>query len=38
MFSTEKVLFSAFICLCAAAAGFVIGWCMSRHINKKEKR
>ncbi len=37
MFSTEKVLFSAFVCLCAAA-GFAIGWCMSRHINKKEKR
>jgi hypothetical protein len=30
-------MFTAFICLCAAAAGFAIGWCMARHIGKKDK-
>jgi hypothetical protein len=30
-------IFNVFVVFCALAAGFAIGWCMARHISKKDK-
>jgi uncharacterized protein YneF (UPF0154 family) len=30
-------MFAVFVGVCALTAGFAIGWCMARHISKKDK-